>query len=93
MIQDDLTLIWWSSGTVSGVPQFSTCLLQQQSPGFLHGNGRNSKKASPNVLAKPLLMSHLLNVFMAKASHMIKPRVNKGGNCAAMWKVYVGQLV
>lgn len=66
--------IWWSAGTISGVPQFSTWLLQEQSSCFLHGNGSSSRKASPNgqVLIKSLLVSHLHN-FFTKASLMTKP--------------------
>lgn len=56
-IQDGLTLIWQSAGTVTRMPQFSTWLLQQQSSGILHGNGSNSKEASTDVqmLTKSLL--------------------------------------
>lgn len=56
-IQDGLILIWQSAGTVTRMPQFSTWLLQQQSSGFLQGNGSNSKEASTDVqiLTKSLL--------------------------------------
>ena len=48
-IRGGLILIWQSAGTVTRMPQSSTWLLQQQSSGFLHGNGSDSKEASTDV--------------------------------------------